>query len=69
MSDDLGFSRAQWAYDHQMPPEAPDCGCEQADDPDHDAEACLDDQKEAAAEAKAEQQREDLQYDREDWGP
>jgi hypothetical protein len=35
------------------------------DDPDHDAQACLDEQAEAAAEAKAEQRREEEMF--RDW--
>ena len=50
-----GFDKAQWKYENMSPPEAPDCGCEEADDPDHDAQQCLDDQREAAAEAKADE--------------
>jgi hypothetical protein len=42
------------------PPEPPGpCCTEGEDDPDHDVQACLDEQAEAAAEAKAERQRED----------
>ena len=60
-----GFNRAQYEYENRMPPEAPDCGCDESDDPNHDSEACLADQREAALEAKAEQQREDDFWERE----
>jgi uncharacterized protein HemX len=42
------------------PPDPPDpCCAEGEDDESHDVQACLDDQAEAAAEAKAERMRED----------
>ncbi len=52
------FARAQRQYENQMPPEPREC-CEHWEDEDHDNEACWYDQAEAAAEAKAEQERDD----------
>ena len=50
------------------PPEPPGpCCSEGEDDDDHDVEACLSDQAEAAAEAKAERRREDMMDER--WFP
>jgi hypothetical protein len=53
------------------PPEPPEPCCALAeDDPDHDVEQCLADGAEAAAEARAERQREDMmeaRYAREEW--
>ena len=51
-----GFRRAEWQYEHRMPPEPVEC-CDEFEDPEHDSEQCLDDQREAAAEAKAERMR------------
>ena len=49
------------------PPEPPlPCCREGEDDEDHDVQACLDEQAEAAAEAKAERMREDDMFDRDD---
>ena len=62
---DNGFARAQWAYEHRSPPEPVEC-CELFEDPEHDSEQCLADQREAAAEDKAERQREDEMFDRDD---
>jgi hypothetical protein len=46
------------------PPEPPEpCCAAGEDDEDHDVEQCLADQAEAAAEAKAERQREDRMWD------
>ncbi len=42
------------------PPDPVICCSLCEDDPDHDPEACLAEQAEAAAEAKAERQREDM---------
>ena len=47
------------------PPDPPEPCCSLAEDEDHDVQACRADQAEAAAEAKAERQREDA-MDR-DW--
>jgi hypothetical protein len=55
--NDNGFARAAWAYENQSPPEPVEC-CDEWEDPDHDSEQCLDEQREAAAEAKAERMRE-----------
>lgn len=48
------------------PPEPIICCREGEDDPDHDPEACLADQAEAAAEERAERAREDAMFDRDD---
>ncbi len=42
------------------PPEPKICCSECEDDPDHDVEQCLADSAEAAAEARAERQREEM---------
>lgn len=48
-------------YDHRLqPPDPPEPCCALAeDDPDHDVQACLAEQAEAAAEAKADRQRDE----------
>lgn len=51
-----GTPPASW-YD---PPEPRICCALAEDDPDHDREACWEEQAEAAAEAKAERMREDM---------
>lgn len=53
-----GFYRAQREYEYRLPPEPVEC-CSDWEDPEHDWDACLADSAEAAAEAKAEQARED----------
>ena len=60
----MTFGPSDRWYDPPEPPEP--CCAEYEDDPDHDWRACMDDQAEAAAEARAERQREDLMFDR-DW--
>jgi hypothetical protein len=53
----MTFGPSDRYYD---PPDPPDpCCAEGEDDESHDVQACLDDQAEAAAEAKAERMRED----------
>lgn len=58
-----GFGPSDRYYD---PPETLPCCREGEDDPDHDVQTCLDEQAEAAAEAKAERQREDEMFDRDE---
>jgi hypothetical protein len=60
----MSFGPSDRYYDPPDPPEP--CCREGEDDPDHDQEACLADQAEAAAEAKAERQREDMMEDARD---
>ncbi len=45
---------------HLEPPENVPCCTLAEDDPGHDTEACIADQAEAAAEARAERMRDDL---------
>lgn len=45
-----------------QPPDPVICCSECEDDPDHDVEACLADQAEAAAEARADRERDDAYW-------
>jgi hypothetical protein len=54
------------------PPESPDPCCHEGDpedrdyNPEHDVQACMDAQAEDAAEARAERQREDMMFFRDE---
>lgn len=50
------------------PPDPPGPCCREGeDDPDHDAQACLDEQAEAAAEDRADRMRDEDRDDRDEW--
>lgn len=54
-------------WDYRLEPPEPVVCCRLAeDDPDHDTQACLAEQEEAAAEKRAEQIRENLRWNH-DW--
>lgn len=60
----MTFGPSDRYYDPPDPPE-PCCNLYE-DDPNHDYQACMDEQAEAAAEAKAERMREDRMEDERD---
>lgn len=59
------FGPSDRYYDAPEPPLP--CCTEGEDNPDHDVWACLAEQAEDAAEAKAERVREDRMFDRDGW--